>query len=56
MKECYEKKQSTKVVGLLDVDEENNYIVCVEDEQYSLNDILKELEGKVISLSSETDI
>ena len=56
VKECYEKKQTVKLVGLLDKDENDEYIVCVEDEQYSLKDILEELAGKVISLSSEQDI
>ena len=56
VKECYEKKQTVKVVGLLDKDENDEYIVCVEDEQYSLKDILEELAGKIISLSSEQDI
>lgn len=56
VKECYEKKQTVKLVGLLDKDENDEYIVCVEDEQYSLKDILEELAGKVICLSSEQDI
>ena len=56
VKECYEKKQTVKLVGLLDKDENDEYIVCVEDEQYSLKDILEELAGKIISLSSEQDI
>ena len=56
VKECYEKKQTVKLVGLLDKDENDEYIVCVEDEQYSLKDILEELAGKVVSLSSEQDI
>jgi len=56
VEECYEKKQTVKLVGLLDKDENDEYIVCVEDEQYSLKDILEELAGKVICLSSEQDI
>ena len=56
VKECYEKKQTVKVVGLLDKDENDDYIVCVDKEQYSLNDILDELAGRIISLSSEQDI
>lgn len=56
VKECYEKKQTVKLVGLLDKDENDEYIVCVEDEQYSLKDILEELAGRIISLSSEQDI
>ena len=56
VKECYVKKQTVKLVGLLDKDENDEYIVCVEDEQYSLKDILEELAGKVICLSSEQDI
>ena len=56
VKECYEKKQTVKVVGLLDKDENDDYIVCVDEEQYSLKDILEELAGKVICLSSEQDI
>ena len=56
VKECYEKKQTVKLVGLLDKDENDEYIVCVDEEQYSLKDILEELAGKVICLSSEQDI
>lgn len=56
VKECYEKKQTVKLVGLLDKDENDEYIVCVDEEQYSLKDILEELAGKIISLSSEQDI
>ena len=56
VKECYEKKQTVKLVGLLDKDENDDYIVCVDEEQYSLKDILEELAGKIISLSSEQDI
>ena len=56
VKECYEKKQTVKVVGLLDKDENDDYIVCVDEEQYSLKDILEELAGRIISLSSEQDI
>lgn len=56
VKECYEKKQTVKVVGLLDKDENDEYIVCVDEEQYSLKDILEELAGRIISLSSEQDI
>ena len=43
VKECYEKKQTVKLVGLLDKDENDEYIVCVDEEQYSLKDILEEL-------------
>ena len=32
VKECYEKKQTVKLVGLLDKDENDEYIVCVEDD------------------------
>lgn len=56
VKECYEKKQTVKLVGLLDKDENDEYIVCVDEEQYSLKDILEELAGRIISLSSEQDI
>ena len=56
VKECYEKKQTVKLVGLLDKDENDDYIVCVDEEQYSLKDILEELAGRIISLSSEQDI
>ena len=56
VKECYEKKQTVKVVGLLDKDENDDYIVCVDEEQYSLKDLLEELAGRIISLSSEQDI
>ena len=56
VKECYEKKQTVKVVGLLDKDENDDYIVCVDEKQYSLKDILEELAGRIISLSSEQDI
>ena len=56
VKECYEKKQTVKVVGLLDKDENDDYIVCVDEEQYSLKDLLEELAGRVICLSSEQDI
>ena len=56
-KQKYEKKQIITICGTLDKNEDDRYIVIVEDkdtfQEYDLTDILEEMEGHVISLSSD---
>lgn len=56
-KQKYEKKRVISIVGTLDKNEDDRYIVTVEDkdgfQEYDLADILEELQGSVISLTSE---
>ena len=56
-KQKYEKKQIITICGTLDKNEDVRYIVTVEDkdsfQEYDLADILEELQGSVISLTSE---
>ena len=56
-KQKYEKKQIITICGTLDKNEDDRYIVTVEDkdtfQEYDLTDILEELQGSVISLTSE---
>ena len=56
-KQKYEKKQIITICGTLDKNEDGKYIVTVEDkdsfQEYNLADILEELQGSVISLTSE---
>jgi hypothetical protein len=56
-KQKYEKKKVISIVGTLDKNEDDRYIVIVEDkdsfQEYDLADILEELQGSVISLTSE---
>ena len=56
-KQKYEKKQIITICGTLDKNEDDRYIVTVEDKdtfkEYDLADILEELQGSVISLTSE---
>lgn len=61
MKECYEKKEVfvLKICGLLDKNADDEYTVYVEDKdgvkEYLLSDIIESLNGKTISLSSESE-
>ena len=56
-KQKYEKKRVISIVGTLDKNEDDRYIVTVEDkdsfQEYDLADSLEELQGSVISLTSE---
>ena len=56
-KQKYENKRVISIVGTLDKNEDDRYIVTVEDkdsfQEYNLADILEELQGSVISLTSE---
>ena len=56
-KQKYEKKQIITICGTLDKNEDGRYIVTVEDkdtfQENDLTDILEEMEGHVISLSSD---
>lgn len=56
-KQKYEKKQIITICGTLDKNEDDRYIVTVEDkdtfQEYDLADVLEELQGSVISLTSE---
>ncbi len=56
-KQKYEKKQIITICGTLDKNEDDRYIVTVEDkdsfQEYDLANILEELQGSVISLTSE---
>ena len=56
-KQKYEKKRVISIVGTLDKNEDDRYIVTVEDkdsfQEYDLADISEELQGSVISLTSE---
>ena len=56
-KQKYENKRVISIVGTLDKNEDDRYIVTVEDkdtfQEYDLADILEEMEGHVISLSSD---
>lgn len=56
-KQKYEKKQVVSIIGRLLKNEDGRYIVTVEDKdsatEYDLADILEEMEGSVISLTSD---
>lgn len=57
IKQKYEKKKVISLIGTLDIIDNNEYVVMVEDgdevEEYMLKDVLKEMEGNVIKISSE---
>lgn len=59
-KQKYEHKQVISIVGTLDKNEDDRYIITVEEkdniQEYDLADILKEMEGSVISISLTSDI
>lgn len=56
-KQGYTEKKVISIVGTLDKNEDDKYIVTVEGKdtfkEYDLADILEEMEGHVISLSSD---
>lgn len=56
-KQKYERKNVIQIIGTLDKNDEDRYIVTVEDkdniQEYDLADILEEMEGHVISLTSD---
>ena len=56
-KQKYEHKQVISIVGTLDKNEDDRYIVTVEGKdtfkEYDLAEILEAMEGSVISLTSE---
>ena len=56
-KQKYEKKKVISIVGVLEKNEDNRYIITVEDkdniQEYDLADILEEIEGSVISMTSD---
>lgn len=54
-KQTYERKRMTKIVGILDK-KDDEYIVIVDDYEYKLEDILDDILGSTISLSSEEEI
>jgi hypothetical protein len=51
----YEKKVSTKIVGILDK-KDDEYIVTVDGAEYKLSDIIDDMLGGMITLSSEEEI
>lgn len=55
MKQVYEKKKSTKIVGILDK-KDDEYIVTVDGVEYNLSDIIDNMLGGLITLSSEEEI
>ncbi len=56
MKECYEKKETLKICGLLDKNPDDEYTIYVDNTEYPLVDILEKLKGQTIVLSSESEI
>ena len=56
-KQKYENKRVISIVGTLDKNEDDKYIVTVEGKdtfkEYNLAEILEAMEGSVISLTSE---
>lgn len=46
----------TEIIATLDVDEENNYIVVLEDESFPLEDILKAHVGDFLQLKFTRDM
>lgn len=56
-KQKYERKQVISIAGTLDKNEDDRYIITVEEkdniQEYDLADILKEMEGSVIVLTSD---
>lgn len=55
MKAKIEEKILLEIVGVLDKDQNDEYVVCVEDKAYNLNDILdrkigQEVQFKFVSL------
>lgn len=56
-KQKYEKKKVISIVGVLEKNEDDRYIITVEDkdniQEYDLADILEEIEGSVISMTSD---
>jgi hypothetical protein len=57
MKQIYENKKVIKLIGRLMKNDDDEYIVVVENkddtEEYLLNDILDEMTESVISLTSD---
>ena len=56
-KQKYEVKKLIQIVGRLDKNENNEYFITVEDkddiQEYELSNILSEMEGTIINLTSE---
>ncbi len=56
-KQGFTKKQVISIVGLLEKNDEDKYIVSVEGKdtfkEYDLAEILEQMEGSVISLTSD---
>lgn len=50
MKAKFEQKQITEVIGMLDYDDNGELIIVVEDDTYSLKDILDSKGGYEIQL------
>jgi len=49
-KQMIKKERVLSVNGILDINEDNEYIVIVDDEQYYLTDLLEDMKGTEISL------
>lgn len=57
-KQKYERKESITICGMLDVDDDGQYVVTVEDKdnstEYELKSILDSMVGSVVTFSSES--
>lgn len=59
-KQIFEKKKVVNLVGVLEKNDDGEYIVVVEDKdsfkQYDLSEVLDEILGSVIFLKSEENL
>lgn len=44
----YEEKTVLEIIGVLDIDDEDNLVVCVEEKAYDLKNILKSKIGQEV--------
>ena len=49
-KQSIKKTRVLEIKGYLDIDENNEYIVTVEDKEYKLNDLLEDMCGTELNL------
>lgn len=56
MKNTFEKTVNLKVVGILDTNENGEYIVNVDDDEYRLNEILDSIVGNQVQIISSESL
>lgn len=55
-KNKFEIKKIIEIVGMLDKDEDGNYVIFVEEVPYDLGEILEEMAGKEVSFKSTDEV